>query len=699
MTKLGANRLQATLEAIRRVEHRGGGRERAALALGLDEWLPYDDPIYLPDSELDVPSGGFALGAWSDGRWWLVPGGRLLMVPDDPKHPLVLAPLSDVDVEPARLCPRLREAVITSYVGGVPLRQMSGSAVPVVVHDLFTHVWDLEVDGRVAILSALEDAMRPADGWDQAAVRLKGGFERGLSDRASAVRTLSAQALVAMAAGHGPRLPMADPAKMLNVLFAVPYKDVHLATLTSLAGLHPTALAGMTPVLAEYLPGLAVGSDAAIRRLAGQLELQILGRAEADALAMELDSEDPQARADALRLLRNDPDGLAEAMLPRILDAVNDPAPEVREAAQQVLALFLASEAPAVRDRVLVALLTAEDPRPAGAALAYLAQGEEAGEEVWETLQAALDGPEENRPAVAGLLAATYRGAPVDLAVEGHLGLLRHRDPVVRQAALLGLAAQPPARVAVRDGLLQALMEHLRDPEPALRVEAARTILAMRYPRGADFVAPLALDPDAVARRGVLAVLRDAGETEILQHSEVVARATATLLHLPAAADGDARVQWMGALQTVCQEPSERVSDLLIAILADIPAATQDPFLSQAMGEIDAHLLERTGGGDQLLSLCWRLLEPPSPQPEHACRLAASQAAGTPAAMDFLWTVYVESGGAAGEAARRSLSDLVGQPKSPAVARGLEELLGWTEDPARRDVLRTLLGGDQTAPG
>ena len=701
MTKLGAHRLQTTLAAISRVEHGGGARERAALAMGLDEWLPFDEPIHVHGGDMDMPVAGFALGAWSSGRWWLVPGGRLLVVPDDPAQPLVLAPLSDVDVEPHRLCPRLREAVITGYVGGVPLRQMSGSAVPVVVSDLMAQVWELDVDGRVAILGALAAAMRPADGWDQAAARLKGGFERGLSDRASVVRTLAARALVAMATGQGPRLPMADPAKMLTVLFAVPYGDVHVATLTALAALEPTTMARMAPVLSAYLPDLAANPNAETRRLAGQLELQLLGRAEADALAAELDSAEPAVRADALRHLTDQPRSLLAVLLPRILDCANDPAPEVREAAQAVLAPLLQSEAPVIRDRILVALLASPEAEPAREALRYLAQAPEPepGPAVLEELRAALDGPEENRPTVAGLLAASYGRAGAEEEVEGHLGLLRHRDPVVRQAALRGLAAQPPARAAVREDLQQALLEHLRDPEPVLRVETARVIMILRYPRATELVAPLALDPDAVARQGVLGVLKEAGAVATLHHAETVARAAGTLMHLPAEADGDARVQWMGALHTVCQEPSERVGDLLIAVLADIPADTQDPFLGQAMAEIDAYLLERSAEADDLLSLCRRLLEPPWPQPEHACRLAATQAADSPAAMDFLWTVYTESGGAASEAARRALSELVGRPKSRAVVSELEGLLRWTDDPARRDVLRTLLAGDRAAAG
>jgi hypothetical protein len=390
---------------------------------------------------------------------------------------------------------------------------------------------------------------------------------------------------------------------------------------------------------------------------------------------------------------------VAAVLLPRVLEAVADPEPQVREAAAAVLLPVLEREPDNVRSRILVALLGAPDPRLARGALDYLAVHPLPDPSITRAVREALDGPEENRAAVAALLCAGFPVLAAEEAAEGYAMLLRHRDPVVRQAVLRDLAASPPTRPIIVDELLYALMEHLRDPEPVLRVEAARAMAAMRYPKAAEIIAQLALDPEPVTRRGVLAVLRDAGDPDTLRRAEATAAQADVLTRVPGPGDGDARVHWLGALDALSQEKSPRVVDLLAAVLAMIPPDTTDPFLRQAMVELDQRLLDRTTDGVELLVLCRRFLEPPVPQPIHAARLAGKVAATTPSAMDFLWTMYSESTGAASEAARRELAEVALQPLSPDVLDELRQVLALTEDPARRDVLRTLIAGESPSAG
>lgn len=700
MTKLGFQRLQSTLEALSRLEHGGGARERAAVAIGLDDWLLYRDPIpgaFAPE----MPTFGFALlPAEPAPDAWLVPGGRLMSaLGREPGAGFETAPLSDVEIDPLRLVGPLRQAVLTAYVGGVPLAEMSGPPVPVVVNDLFSQVWDLDPDGRLLVISELAAAMRPVDGWDQAAARLKGGFERGVGDRSPAVRAASARALVRMAVGAAPAPPVGEPSRILNVLFAVPMPDVHVAALLALAEQSSAVLAELGPTLGPRLNALAADPDPETRRLAGELELRLAARPEADALAAALSTPSASERVRALHELGDAPSDLAAVLLPKVLDAVADEDPEVRRAAAGVLVPLLAQEPDAVRARIMVALLSTPDPQLSRTALDYLAAHPVPDPLVAKAVRDALDGPEENRATAAALVCRSFALAGTDDTIEGYGMLLRHRDPVVRQAALRDLVTNPPERPAVRDELLYALIEHLRDPEPMLRVEAARALVALNYPKAAEIVAQLALDPEPVARRGVLAVLRDAGDPPTLRHAEVVAAQVELLCQLPTPGDGDARVRWLGALDAVGQEKSPRVVDTLATVLAGIPADTSDPFLRQAMVELDQRLLERSGGGTELLVLCRRFLEPPTSQPEHASRLAGAMAAESPAAMDFLWTMFCEVPGAGSEAARRALAELSGKRKSAAVVSELHQLLGYTEDPARRDVLKTLIAGDGSPAG
>jgi hypothetical protein len=691
MAKLGAQRLQTTLDDLARME-RGGARERAALAGGLDDWVPFDDAIHASDPTL--PTAGYSLGAVAGGRAWLVPGGRLLTIPDDPTQPGRLGVLSDEDVDGVQLARKLRAAAITNYVGGVALAELTGPAVPVVVADLLQIVWDMGADGRVAVFEALAGAMRPADGWDQAAVRLKGGFEQGLSDRTSPVRVVAARALVRMAVGLGPVLPMADPTRIVGILFMVPYRDVHVATLGAVDALEPALLARLAPVLEPHLRAAAADPDPETRRLVAALELRLVGRPEADALAADLASPESRVRVDALRHLAEGPPDLAEAFLARVLDCTADPDAEVRQAAAGVLVPLLERAPAATRARVLSTLLLALDPRLGRAALEYLTAHPALDAETERAVRLALDGPEANRAVAATVLCTALEHAPIEAAVEAYLGLLRHRDPVVRQAALRHLVAHPPERLAVREELLGALVEHLRDPEPTLRVETARAVLALGYPQAPELVGQLAFDPDMVARRGGLAVLREAGDPAAVRHAEQLAAHVDTLLALPRPGDGDARVRWLGALEAVSLELQPRVVDLLLVVLSAIPADTADPFLRQAIDEIDERLLARAEDPADFLSLCRRLLEPPYPQPDHASRLASRRAADDPAALTLLWTLYTQADGSASEAGRRGLAAMAAQPKSAAVRSELDDLLAHTEDPARRDVLRTLLAGD-----
>jgi hypothetical protein len=682
--------LQSAFALLERVERAGGVRELTALTLHIDEWLDEVRPITLPDGQR-YPEEGVFLFAEPGRALWLLPRGRILAVPADPARAPVESDLIDTELDWAALTTRLREAVLVRYLGGTPLAEQPDFTLPRLSADLLGQVWDLDEAGRMTVLRALATAMHPSEGWSQAAMRLKAGFERGLGDRSSRVRAVAAWALVRMAAGLGASPGGLDPGRTLKVLFMAPQADVHAATLLALNELPPEVLDRVAPEGEPYVRAALADADPATRHAASELQLRLGGSAAA-ALATGLRSADAERRLEALRQLEGATLQDEEALLPLVLDTTADSDAAVREAALAVLRPLLAAEDALVGRSILVTLLRAPDAAVVGVALAHLRAHPTADERVKEALQAALRGPEETRPAVVELITAAWGHRPPAEVADGFEALLRDRDPVVRRAALRALGHQVADRVAVRDRLLHALTEHLLDPVASLRLEAARTIVALHYPHAAEIVLPLAVDPQAPVRHGVRAVLAGAGDAEVSRRAEQLAGRADELFDLTAAAGGDDRLHWSAALRWLAAQPLARVPELLAAVLCTIPADTSEPFRRFALEELDAQLLALAEDGDALIALCRRMVEPGAPQPEHAARLAGKIAATEPQALGFLWTLCTATGGASAEAARRALAGIGPVEKSPAVRAELRQLLLLAEDPAQRDVLRTLLG-------
>jgi hypothetical protein len=245
--------------------------------------------------------------------------------------------------------------------------------------------------------------------------------------------------------------------------------------------------------------------------------------------------------------------------------------------------------------------------------------------------------------------------------------------------------------VVVRDALLRLLVEHLRDPEPSLRLDAARAILGQRYPSAESIAGQVALDPNPGVRHGVLAILRQAGDPAAWEPARHMA-ADVDLLFDGLTGPGGAREQWLLALDRVARLASTWVEDLLIALLRELPAGAEDPWPRLAVAAIDAAVTSRGASGGDLLSVCRRLIEPPRPAPEHAARLAGTLAAGDPRALDFLWLLYTRSRGPGSAAARGALAAIAPQPKTPAVEAELARLRAETGDPQDRALLGRLLG-------
>ena len=138
-------------------------------------------------------------------------------------------------------------------------------------------------------------------------------------------------------------------------------------------------------------------------------------------------------------------------------------------------------------------------------------------------------------------------------------------------------------------------------------------------------------------------------------------------------------------------------------MLAQIPPDTTDEFMVFAIDELDAQIVERVGGGRELLRLCRYLLEPPRPQPEHAARLAGADAANDAIALGFLWALYTHSAGTGSDAAGEQLSEVATSEISSQVEAEVHELLRRTDDPEQRAVLMEILehpspGGRGSAP-
>jgi len=447
--------------------------------------------------------------------------------------------------------------------------------------------------------------------------------------------------------------------------------------------------------------------DADVRRLAADVRLRISGGGGGDygSAAADLDVGGGRRLA-ALERLARAPERPLDALLPKVLDATADPDAAIRVAALGALSAHLDAEAQSARHRILVSLLGAADPRLVRAAIDALAAHvtAPAGEqdpfdpredpEIMAMVRAGLEGPAESRGAAARLWLDLHADGEAEAAVQAFAITLPHPDPAVRGVALHLLATQPAARrrVQVRDGLMRPIVERLRDPEPGLRLEAARAVLGQSYPTAATIVAQLALDPDPSVRQGVLAVLGEAGHRDVLDQATATAHAVETLFAGLVPGESEARRHWGAALGEVARLSSPWVLDLLVALLRDIPPESPDPALQQAIEAIDALMVKRTGGDEDLLMSCRRLLEAPFPRPEHAARLAGRAAAENPRAIDFLWLLYTGTSGAGATAAQSALRALASLEKSSAVEAEIANLRSLTDEPSHKAFLARLLG-------
>ncbi|MFN8424163.1 MAG: HEAT repeat domain-containing protein, partial [Anaerolineae bacterium] len=408
-----------------------------------------------------------------------------------------------------------------------------------------------------------------------------------------------------------------------------------------------------------------------MRRLASDLELRLRGEATLPAAAA-ITAGGAAERARQLRALAVDHHLIV--LLPRVLEALRGEDASVRRAALDAVDPVLSGQAgdARLRQRVVEALVAADDAHLVGAGLAAIDHAERPLDRavVDAALLAALDGPADMRPGVVQRLAARYAQESADGAAEAFLGLLRHRDPVVREATLECLGTIGASRARLRDLLTHALIEQLRDPNPALRAACGRALLAMGFPNAASIVVQSVVDPDARVRAALIDALRAAGEAARAAEAERLARAVDAVCRGTAAVEGDERLRWTAALGEVVDRRGPRTVPLLLSVLATIPPDAVDPFLQFAVQEIDRRLVDLADGEDDSIgSMCRRLLDGPTPQPAHAARLAGERVADDPAAFDFLWTMTTAGLPGHAAAARKALARLTQATKSAAVLR------------------------------
>jgi hypothetical protein len=684
--------LKAALELLDRAAHGGGPREIAALCFQLDRWLEFDAQPRLSDGR-SWPESGHALADAPQAARWLLPGGRLLEMPFEPSLPALERSLDEPDLDLASIAAQLQSALIRAQTEPLSLDTLEGPALQHGVAELVALAWELEGSGREQVLRILIASMRKTPGWELASARLKACFEQGLGDRDAGVRAISVGALVDMAVGRLPAPQTADPHRSIAVLLRMPRTDLKVAALAAIQQLPEEALDGLSETLTPLLRELLVSADPELRRLAGELQLQLAGGGDGLAIARDLRASESALRLEALdRAGGLDRSGF-EPLVGIVLDICDDPDAALRRAALELLARQEENASPSLRRRIAMTLLASSDASAVESGLRSLGKEGRAGlakdAEALKALRDALDGPEASRHLVAEVWLNEHRELSSEALVDGYRPLLQHVDPVLRQAVLRDLSARPPDRQSVRDALFKLLVERLQDAEPSLRIEAGRAILAMDYPHAEDIVTQLVFDRDRYVRHAVPRLLEGrpgAGQSATLAgHVE-------QLFDRIQAKDGDGRQAWTTALRAVLLQSSPRLPAMLVALLSAIPADSEDAFDRFAMEEIDAALIERSGEGEDLLLLCRRLIEPPDPQPDHALRLAATRATEDPQAMDFIWTCYLRAGGAASKSAARVLAGLAGLSKAPAVQAELLQLLARTETGEARQLLLRLTG-------
>lgn len=724
--RLTGKGLHSALALIERVDKVGGVRDMIALAVQVDGWVSHATPIPLGGGAVHSEPG-FPLGVdpASGQALWLLEGARLLVAPPghpagaamagdaappprsaagDPEAAVIIHDLADAPIPRAVIAERLRRALLAAYVENLDLPSKSGPTLIAAVGELLALAGEVDAPSRAVLLELLDAAVAagPAEHWAPLALRLRTGFERALSDRGAESLGVAVRALVRLAT-VGP-FPPQEPragARILTTLFTFPRPDIHAATLRALLAMPDPALAAVTDTVRPLADAALANPDADVRRLASDLELRLRGEATLPAAAA-ITAGGAAERARQLRALAVDPDHLI-VLLPRVLEALRDGDASVRRAALDAVDPVLSGQAgdARLRQRVVEALVAADDAHLVGAGLAAIDHAERPLDRavVDAALLAALDGPADMRPGVVQRLAARYAQESADGAAEAFLGLLRHRDPVVREATLECLGTIGASRARLRDLLTHALIEQLRDPNPALRAACGRALLAMGFPNAASIVVQSVVDPDARVRGALIDALRAVGEEARAAEAERLARAVDAVCRGTAAVEGDERLRWTAALGEVVDRRGPRTVPLLLSVLATIPPDAVDPFLQFAVQEIDRRLVDLADGEDDSIgSMCRRLLDGPTPQPAHAARLAGERVADDPAAFDFLWTMTTAGLPGHAAAARKALARLTQATKSAAVLRAIAEAYWSTGDAAQRDVLRGWYGAVPPLP-
>ncbi|MBK6767852.1 MAG: hypothetical protein IPG72_02240 [Ardenticatenales bacterium] len=725
--RLTAKGLHAALALIDRVDKVGSVRDMVALAVQVDGWVDHAHSIPLRSGEVHAEPG-FPLGvhAATGQALWLLDGARLLVAPGglatgagtgatagaDSSAAVGAAvdatiyDLADAPIPREVIADQLRRGLLAAYVANLDLPEKSGPALQVAVGELLALAGDVEARSRGVLIEKLSEAIAagPADHWAPLVLRIRTGFERALSDRHPPTVEAAVRALVRLAA-VGP-FPPGEPragARILTTLFNFPKSELHAATLAALCDLDDAVLQAVAPTV-RPLADAALGSqDAEVRRLASDVELRLRGEARPGVGAAMLGGSSEE-KARQLRTLGLDTERLI-ALLPRVLETLRDPEEAVRRAALEAADPVLSGRVgdPLLRRRVIEVLVESGDPHLLAAGIAAIDHPERplAEDVALEALRSALDGPAHMRAGVAERLAARYARLPVDRAVDGFEGLLRHRDVTVREATLSALAALGAGQVRLRDLLTHAFMEQLRDPQPQARVAAGRAMLAMGFPNAPSIVVQSVVDADARVREGLVEALRVYGDPDRIQEAERLARDVDVVCRGTAAVEGDERLRWTAALGDIVERRGPRTVALLLAVLGTIPSEAVDPFLQFAVAEIDRHLIQLASaeaGGDSVLAMCRRLLEGPTPQPVHAARLAGERVTEDPQAFDFLWTMGTAGLPGHAAAARKALARLTQGTKSPAVMRAIAAAYWASGDTAQRDVLRGWYGAVPPLP-
>jgi hypothetical protein len=713
MTALGGTELTDALALLHRLQAGGGVRELVALSIRVDSWLDPVEVIAMPSGG-SWPEPGYRL-PWPDeeAARWMLPEARLLVLGREAAaEPLVL-PFTELEAQAGSLAVALRRALIEEYLADLGLLQARGTTLQRSLADLLALARATDPATRGQLLGSLHRSMAERrEEWGMIAVHLRSGFETALADREPSCYEPAVSALVELALlGPFPPPAAGDPRRILEVLFRVPRPEVRTATMRKLAAQPDEILRGVAAQVAPHARLAIAHESPAVRHAAGELELRLAaldaeagagsasdkpGGDAATALRQTLGDLGSVAAYRRARALREIGDRAREmpALLPRLLDALDDSDAEVRAEACKVVRPLLDSRSAAVRERTLAALIRSRDAAVVRTGIDALGLPlSDVDESVAESLLLeALDGPEGAREPATVHLAALFSARPATAAAQGFGKLLRHTDPVVRLVALRVLARDAADRPPVRDALTHDLMARLEDREPGLRVATLRTLARLGHPGVADIGARLAGDPDPLVRQGALEVLGQLGDGQALSRGEQIGRDVEALYDLAHDGGGDARIRWARALSDLIKQDPPELPRLLLGLLKTVPPDSGEPFLRFVLAEVDRELLsiaDRAPGG--LAGLCRRLVEPPDPRPEHAARLAATSAAEDPLLFDLLWTMATIGSGTASEAARRALSSLPGHRVSDAVRAAAGELWAKADD-GERDVLRTLLG-------